>query len=72
LEISLLKDISQARNMLQQVIDKGINYFDHIKKDTHLNNIRNSACYKSIMAGKQNSNIGSPWTEKVVGYEVRK
>lgn len=47
---SLSKNIAVACSELKSSIELGFDQFDHIKKDTDMDNIRDSACYKEIMS----------------------
>jgi len=38
--------------LVKKYIDIGFNKWEHIKKDTDLDNIRNMSCYKAIRADK--------------------
>lgn len=49
---SLMNNTTDACKWLNVAIEKGYNDWRHIKSDADLNNIRNSACYKKIMAWK--------------------
>jgi len=47
---SLAKNITEACNALKKSIELGYNHWNHIKKDSDIDNIRNSSCYKEIMS----------------------
>jgi len=50
--LSLMGDELKACKYLQDAIEKGFKAWEHIKSDSDFDNIRNSACYREIMAGK--------------------
>ncbi len=49
---SLANRTDEACKALRQSIENGFNDWGHIKSDRDFDNIRESACYKEIMAGK--------------------
>ncbi len=49
---SLTNKTEEACKMLKQSIKKGYNYWSSIKIHKDLDNIRDSSCYKEIMAGR--------------------
>ena len=49
---SLQGNQSKACDYLSIAIEKGYKNWEHIKKDSDFNNIRNSDCYKRIMSGR--------------------
>ncbi len=49
---SIKNNPTEACKWLQQSLDAGFNKWGDIKADPDLNNIRNTSCYKKIMAGK--------------------
>jgi Flp pilus assembly protein TadD len=49
---SVTKNTVAACKWLQKSIDLGYSHWGYIKKDSALDNIRNSFCFKKIMAGK--------------------
>jgi len=49
---SLQGNESTACETLNKAVEKGYKNWAHIKRDSDLDNIRNSACYKRIMSGR--------------------
>jgi tetratricopeptide (TPR) repeat protein len=49
---SVQNNTAEACQWLKKAVEKGYNKWTHIKEDNDLDNIRKSACYMEIMAGK--------------------
>ncbi len=49
---SMKKDVQKACDFLKKAIQKGYSEWKELKKDESLNNIKQSPCYRDILAGK--------------------
>jgi tetratricopeptide (TPR) repeat protein len=49
---SIRNHTTEACAWLNKAVDAGFTKWEHIKKGPDLENIRNAACYKTIMSGK--------------------